>query len=219
MGHSFGTAVAFDALALTDRVAQAVMVAPEGNLTTQFFTSLNFQDLLTSGLATLGAPDLASPEGVQLHALMQAIVERADPLAFAPGVLAGDAAGGAAKDLLLLEVAGDQTIDNRVTDQLAATAGIPTLTATTTSANVGDRLAGLVRIGPADPTLPISADNLPTATHQAPILGGQDLNFAPGATVPAEMLATPIPIANPIDTVQGQIADFVDATTLQITVP
>ena len=219
VGHSFGTAVAFDALALTNRVEQAVMVAPEGNLTTQFFTSLNFQDLLGSGLASLGAPDLASPEGVQLHALMQAIVERADPLAFAAGVLAGDAAGGAAKDLLLLEVAGDQTIDNRVSDQLAATAGIPTVTETTTSANVGDRLAGLVRIGPTDPSQPISADNPPTATHQAPILAGQGLDFTPGATVPAEKLATPIPIANPIDTVQGQIADFVDATKLQITVP
>jgi len=219
VGHSFGTAVAFDALALTDRVSQAVMVAPEGNLTTQFFTSLNFQDLLTSGLATLGAPDPASPEGVQLHALMQAIVERADPLAFAPGVLAGDAAGGAAKDLLLLEVAGDQTIDNRVSDQLAASAGIPMLTATTTSANVGDRLAGLVRIGPTDPTQAVSSDNLPTATHQAPILAGQNLDFEPGASVPAEKLATPIPIANPIDTVQAQIADFVDASVLQITVP
>jgi len=219
VGHSFGTAVAFDALALTDLVAQAVMVAPEANLTTQFFTSLNFQDLLTSGLATLGAPDLASPEGVQLAALMQAVVERADPLVFAPGVLAGDAAGGSAKDLLLLEVAGDQTIDNRVSDQLAAVAGIPALTATTTAANVGDRLAGLVRIGPTNPSQAISADNLPTATHQAPILAGQELNFEPGTSVPAAELDTPIPIANPIDTVQGQIADFVDGAVLQITVP
>ncbi len=219
VGHSFGTAVAFDALALTDRVAQAVMVAPEANLTTQFFTSLNFQDLLTSGLATLGAPELASPAGVQLQALMQAIVERADPLVFAPGILAGDAAGGAAKDLLLLEVAGDQTIDNRVSDQLAATAGIPTVTETAASANVGDRLAGLVRIGPTDPTQAVSTDNLPTATHQAPILAGQNLDFESGATVPADKLETPIPIANPIDTVQGQIADFVDGSVLQITVP
>jgi len=217
--HSFGTPAAFDALALTDRVQRAVFVAPEANLTTQFFTSLNFQDLLNSGLATLGAPDLASPGGVQLHALMQAIVERADPLVFAPGVLAGDAAGGAAKDLLLLEVAGDQSIDNRVSDQLAAVAGVPVVTETTADANVGDRLAGLVRIGPTDPTQPVSSTNPPTATHQAPFLAGQNLDFEPGATVPAAKLATPIPIANPIDTVQGQIADFVDGTKLQITVP
>jgi len=219
VGHSFGTAAAFDALALTDRVTQAVMVAPEANLTTQFFTSLNFQDLLTSGLASLDAPDLASPAGVQLHALMQAIVERADPLAYAAGVLEGGLAGGAAKDLLLIEVAGDQTIDNRVSDQLAASAGIPSVTATTTSANVGDRLAGLVRIGPTDPTQSVSATNPPTATHLAPVLAGQGLDYTPGATVPAEKLATPIAIANPIATVQGQLADFVDAAKLQITVP
>ncbi len=219
VGHSFGTAVAFDALALTDRVAEAVMVAPEANLTTQFFTSLNFQDLLNSGLATLGAPELASPEGVQLHALMQAIVERADPLAYASGVLSGALANGAAKDLLLLEIAGDQTIDNRVSEQLAAAAGVPVVTETTTSANVGTQLAGLVRIGPSDPSQPVSENNPPTATHQAPILAGQNLDFEPGATVPAEKLATPIPIANPIDTTQGQIADFVDASKLQITVP
>jgi len=219
VGHSFGTAVAFDALALTDQVVRAVMVAPEANLTTQFFTSLNFQDLLNSGLATLGAPELASPEGVQLHALMQAIVERADPLAYAGGVLTGDLAGGAAKDLLLLEVAGDQTIDNRVSDQLAAAAGVPVVTETTTSANVGGRLAGLVRIGPTDPSQPLSASNPPTATHQAPILAGQNLDFEPGATVPAEKLETPIPITNPIATTQDQIADFIDTSKLQITVP
>jgi len=219
VGHSFGTAAAFAALALTADAARGVLVMPEANLVAQFFTSLNFQDLLGSGLAALGAPDFGTPESLQLQAILQAIVERADPLAYAAGSLDGALAGDAGKDLLLIEAVGDQTIANFVSEQLAAVAGVPVVTADTASANVGSHLAGLVRLDPADPGAPLSLANPPGATHQAPILASQDLDYEPGATVPAPKLTTPLSIANPIAATQLSIADFVDAAMLQITIP
>jgi len=210
VGHSFGTAVALDALALSEDLDRGVLVAPEANLVAQFFTSLNFQELLASGLAALGAPPFGTPESVQLQALLQAIVERADPLAYATGVLDGTLAGDVGKDLLMVEIVGDQTIDNAVSEQLAAVAGVPTVTEEVAAPNVGERIAGLVKIPATDPTAPLSPDNPPAATHQAPILGEQDLDYAPGAVVPAEKLAPPLHVTNPIDEIQGQLADFVD---------
>jgi pimeloyl-ACP methyl ester carboxylesterase len=219
VGHSFGTAVAFDALALTNEVARGVLVMPEADLVAQFLTSLNFQDLLGSGLAALGAPAFGTPELLQLQAIAQAIVERADPLAYAAGVLDGALAGAAAKDLLMIEAIGDQTIANFVSDQLAKTAGVPVVTEDTAAANVGSQLAGLVKLEPADPGSPLSLDNAPRATHQAPILAGQDLDYEPGATVPAPKLDMPLHVTNPIEATQLSIADFVDVTTLHITIP
>jgi len=219
VGHSFGTAVAFNALAVTKDAERGVLVMPEANLVTQFFTSLNFQDLLGSGLAALGAPAFGTPELLQLEAILQAIVERADPLAYASDILEGKLADDAGKDLLMIEAVGDQTIANVVSEQLAAVAGVPVVTADTGSANVGSHLAGLVRLEPADAEVPLSLDNPPGATHQAPILAGQDLDYEPGAVVPARQLEMPLHVANPIEATQLSIADFVDATTLQITVP
>jgi len=219
VGHSFGTAAAFDALALSEDVARGVLVMPEANLTVQFLTSLNFQDLLGSGLAALGAPASGTPELLQLQAILQAIVERADPLAYAAGILDGALAGDAGKDLLMIEAVGDQTIANFVSEQLAAVVGVPAVTADTDTPNVGSHLAGLVKLEPADPEQPLSRDNPPGATHQAPILAGQDLDYAPGATVPALRLEMPLHVANPIEATQLSIADFVDAATLRITIP
>jgi alpha-beta hydrolase superfamily lysophospholipase len=210
VGHSFGTAVAIDALALSGDIDRGVLVAPEADLVTQFFSSLNFQDLLASGLAALGAPPLGTPESVQLQALLQAIVERADPVAYATGVLDGVLADGVGKDLLMVEAVGDQTIDNAVSEHLATVAGVPTISEDVLAPNVDGHIAGLVKIPAVDPAAPLSLENPPRATHQAPILARQDLDYAPGAVVPADKLATPILVANPIDEIQGQILDFVE---------
>ena len=209
IGHSFGTAVAFDALALSGDIERAALVAPEANVAAQFITSLNFQDLLASGLAALGAPALGTPESVELEALFQAIVERADPLAYANGVLDGALANGVGKDLLMVEAIGDQTIGNVVSEQLATAAGVPTISGAVLAPNVDGHIAGLVKIPTVDPAAPLSLENPPRATHQAPVLARQDLDYAPGAVVPAERLATPIQVNNPIEEIQGQLLDFV----------
>ena len=160
-------------------------------------------------MAALGAPALGTPESVELEALFQAIVERADPLAYANGVLDGALANGVGKDLLMVEAIGDQTIGNVVSEQLATAAGVPTISGAVLAPNVDGHIAGLVKIPTVDPAAPLSLENPPRATHQAPVLARQDLDYAPGAVVPAERLATPIQVNNPIEEIQGQLLDFV----------
>ncbi|HEU0030530.1 MAG TPA: alpha/beta hydrolase [Kofleriaceae bacterium] len=216
LGESFGTVVGTVFAAIEPDIDLYVLDVPGGGILDLILP--NSPEISTLALPLIEG--IYNPRGTvgrfhPLIHLMQAVMDGADPLTYAPHVLrdrftiAGEPLGP--RSLVAIEVVGDQVLSNRGTDALAQALGlaalsphldipdgVPSLDAPA-SANVDGQTGVLVQYSPA--------------TH-----GGNwqseygTLRFAPGFPVdgddPFPRLDAPVTIANPIYECQDQVAQI-----------
>lgn len=132
LGESFGTVVGTLVAAIEPDVALYVLDVPGGGILDLLLpTSAEIGALALPIVSTIYNPATRLDRWSPLIGLMQAVIDGADPLSYAPHVLRDRFVIGGAplgpRHVIALEVLGDQVLSNRGTDALAQALGLDVL--------------------------------------------------------------------------------------------
>ena len=132
LGESFGTVVGTVVAAIEPDVALYVLDVPGGGILDLLLpTSAEIGALALPIVSTIYNPATKLDRWNPLIGLMQAVIDGADPLSYAPHVLRDRFAIGGVelgpRHVIALEVLGDQVLSNRGTDALAQALGLDAL--------------------------------------------------------------------------------------------
>jgi hypothetical protein len=215
-GESFGTVVGTVFAAIEPDVGLFVLNVPGGGILDLILpTSPEIAQLAVPVIETIYNPTQRLDRWNQLVALVQAVIDGADPLTYAPHVLrdrftiAGASLGP--RSVIAIEVVGDQVLSNHGTDALAIALGLDVLepnlyvplglrsVSAPAAGNHEGQTAVLVQYAPATHGANWSAE---TGT----------LRFAPGfpfeGDEPFPRLPREITIANPIYETLDQVVEI-----------
>ena len=166
MGESFGTVVGTVFSAIEPDIGLYVLDVPGGGILDLLLpSSAEIGALALPIVSTIYNPQTRLDRWNPLIGFMQAVIDGADPLSYAPHVLRDRfAVGGvelAPRNVIAIEVVGDQVLSNRGTDALALELGLEVLTphldvpdgmqsvASPAAANRDGQTAVLVQYSPA----------------------------------------------------------------------
>jgi hypothetical protein len=218
IAESFGTVVGTVFAAIEPDVALYVLDVPGGGILDLILpTSAEIGAVALPLIETIYHPATPLDRWSPVAALMQAVIDGADPLTYAPHVLrdrftlAGQQLGP--RSVVALEVLGDQVLSNRGTDALAQALRLDVLAphleppaglrsiASPAAGNQGGQTAVLVQYAPA--------------THGANWSSEfGTLRFLPGTpregADPFPLLPAPITIPNPIYETLDQVIELLD---------
>ncbi len=216
LGESFGTVVGTVFAAIEPDVALYVLDVPGGGILDLILpTSAEIGSLALPIISTIYNPAAPLDRFSPVIGLMQAVIDGADPLTYAPHVLrdrfviGGQPLGP--RSVVALEVVGDQVLSNRGTDALAQALGLDVLAPhleppaglrsipSPAAGNLGGQTAVLVQYAPATHGANWSAERgtlrfLPDFPREG------DASFP--------MLPAPITIPNPIYETHAQVAEI-----------
>jgi hypothetical protein len=216
LGESFGTVVGTLFASIEPEIQLFVLDVPGGGIIDTILPD-------SAEIGSLAVPLIENIYGTQfrldhwnpLIGLMQAVMDGADPLSYAPHVLRDRfTIGGtplAARSVVALEVLGDQVLPNSGTEALARGLGVEVLTPDLVTieglSNVSSPAAGNL-----DGTTAVLVQYSP-ATHGANWSGEKGkLMYVPGFPHEGEnrfpKLATPVVINNPIYKTHEQVAEI-----------
>lgn len=218
LGESFGTVVGTVLAAIEPDVALYVLDVPGGGIVDLLLpTSAEIGSLAIPVVTGIYDPPARLDRWNPLVRLMQAVIDGADPLTYAPHVLrdrftiAGAQLGP--RSVVALEVLGDQVLSNQGTDALAQAFGLDVLAphlaapaglATISSPAAGNRdgqTAVLVQYSPATHGGNWSSER--GTLHYLP-------NFPADGDNPFPRLPAPVTIANPIYETWEQVIEILD---------
>jgi hypothetical protein len=216
LGESFGTVVGTLFAAIEPDVDLFVLDVPGGGILDLLLpTSAEIGSLALPFISTIYNPTSRIDRFNPLIGLMQAVIDGADPLTYAPHVLRDRFSIGGQqlgpRSVVAIEVVGDQVLSNRGTDALAQAlrldvlepnleppAGLGTV-ASPASGNLDGQSAILVQYSPATHGANWSAEH-------------GTLRFLPDfpaeGDTPFPPLPVPITIPNPIYETQAQVAEI-----------
>jgi pimeloyl-ACP methyl ester carboxylesterase len=216
LGESFGTVVGTLFAAIEPDVDLYILDVPGGGILDLLLpTSAEIGSLALPLISTIYGPTAPLDRFSPVIGLLQAVIDGADPLTYAPHVLRDRLSIGGQplgpRSVVALEVVGDQVLSNRGTDALAQALGLDVLAPhldppaglrsipSPAAGNQGGQTAVLVQYAPA--------------THGANWSSERGtLRFLPGFPredgEPFPMLAAPIAIPNPIYETLDQVAEI-----------
>jgi hypothetical protein len=216
MGESFGTVVGTVFAAIEPAIDLYVLDVPGGGILDKILPeSPEIGALALPFIETIYNPKATLDRWNPLIGMMQAVIDGADPLTYAPHILrdrfavAGTTLGP--RSVIALEVVGDQVLANAGTIALAQGLGLDVLAphldappglATVAAPAAGNRdgqTAVLVQYAPATHGANWSSEHGTLRYDPVP---------DPGADVPYHLLATPITIANPIYETLDQVTEI-----------
>ena len=217
-GESFGAIIGGITLAIEPNIGAAVLDVGGGGLI--FPLLLNsatqgavFGVLLDGGLGTSTTGD-DPPDSDFAYNLLQMLLERGDPLAYAPYVIRSPLAGGTPKHVVQFSAHLDETVPNPSNEALASALG---LTPVRLPAG-GSPALDFWPNAPAIVDVPVSGNSAGTtavflqmeeASHGMLTTqhGAHTVDVAHGP--PFQPLGTPVPIANPTDRLQKIYGEFI----------
>ncbi len=120
-GQSLGGMTGTNFMALEPAVKAAVLNVPGGNISALLINSPTFAPVINAKLAENGI-EAGTPQYKQFWLLAQTVIDPADPINYAPHVLAGDLSG-TSKFVLMQEAIGDTVVPNVSGDALARAFG------------------------------------------------------------------------------------------------
>jgi hypothetical protein len=212
MGESFGTVVGTVFAAIEPSIDLYVLDVPGGGIVDRLLPE-------SAEIGSLALPLIESIYGPKFHLdrwsplinFMQAAIDGADPLSYAPHILADRLPGVGARSVVALEVVGDQVLSNSGTIALAQELGLDVLTpdlappsglvelASPAAGNRDGYTAVLVQYSPATHGANWSAEH-------------GTLKYLPGFPQPGDdpfpKLPMPITIDNPIYDTLDQVFDI-----------
>lgn len=212
LGQSFGTVVGTEVSAIEPSIGVFVLDVPGGGIVDQILP--NSPEI--GALAIPFAEEVYRPTGSldRFHPLLgalQTILDGADPLTFAPHVLADRFPGIGPRNVVCIEVIDDEIMSNQGTVALARALGLGVLMpdlatpsgmselTSPASANVGGQTGVLVQYAPATHGYNWSAQHGQIAyMHGFPFPGDN----------PFPKLATPVVVQEPIYETQAQVAQI-----------
>jgi hypothetical protein len=216
LGESFGTVVGTLLAAIEPDIDLYVLDVPGGGILDLILpTSAEIGSLALPLISTIYGPAAPLDRFSPLIGLMQAVIDGADPLTYAPHVrrdrltIGGRVLGP--RHVVALEVVGDQVLSNRGTDALAQALRLDVLAPhleppaglrsipSPAAGNQGGQTAVLVQYAPATHGANWSAER-------------GTLRYEPGTPqggdVPFPLLPAPITIPNPIYETHAQVAEI-----------
>ena len=216
LGESFGTVVGTLFAAIEPDVDLYVLNVPGGGILDLLLpTSAEIGSLALPIISTIYSPTAPLDRWSPLISLMQAVIDGADPLTYAPHVLRDRLTIGGRplgpRSVVAIEVVGDQVLSNRGTDALAQAlrldvlephleppVGLRSIPAPA-AGNLDGQTAILVQYSPATHGANWSAERgtlryLPEFPHEG--------------DAPFPLLPTPITIPNPIYETHAQVAEI-----------
>ena len=209
-GESFGSVVGAVFAAIEPDVDLFVLDVPGGGILDKLLPdSAEIGSLALPIIESIYAPHAPLDRWNPLIGLMQAVIDGADPLSYAPHVLADRFPGVPPRSVVCLEVVGDQVLANSGTEALARELGLDVLAP-------GFGLDGLANV--ASPVAGNRGAQTAILVQYAPATHGANwsnehgvLSYAPGFPAPGDVpfvrLPNPITIANPIYETWEQVLD------------
>jgi len=213
LGESFGTVVGTVFAAIEPDIDLYVLDVPGGGILDKLLPmSAEIGSLAMPLIDGIYQPKLRLDRWNPMIGLMQAVIDGADPLSYAPHVLRDRFANVGPRSIVCIEVVGDQVLANAGTDALAQELGLDVL------APDLEAPAGLVALpspiaGNRDAAFTAALVQYAPATH-----GGNwsaehgILRYLPGFPQPGDdpfpRLPAPIKIANPIYETHAQVAEI-----------
>ena len=218
LGESFGTIVGTVFAAIEPDVDLFILDVPGGGIIDVLMpTSAEIGSLAIPIISTIYNPTAPLDRFSPVVALMQAVLDGADPLSYAPHVLRDRFAIGpqqlGPRSVVAIEVVGDQVLSNRGTDALAQALRLDVL-APHLEPPAGLRSIASPAAGNLDGQTAILVQYSP-ATHGANWSSEQgSLRFLPDfprdGDQPFPLLPAAITIANPIYETHEQVAEILD---------
>ncbi|MEO8552442.1 MAG: alpha/beta fold hydrolase, partial [Kofleriaceae bacterium] len=212
MGESFGTVVGTVFAAIEPDIDLFVLDVPGGGIVDHLLPdSAEIGSLALPLIETIYNPRLPLDRWNPQIGLMQAVIDGADPLTYAPHVMTDRFADVGPRSVVCLEVVGDQVLSNTGTDALARGLGLdvllPDLAPPSGLAELGSPAAGN-----RDGTTAILVQYAP-ATHGANWSNEHGtLEFMPGFPFAGDVrfpkLPAPITITNPIYDTLDQVFEI-----------
>ena len=210
LGESFGSVVGTVFAAIDPTIDLFVLDVPGGGILDKLLPdSAEIGSLALPVIQSIYLPVMPLDRWNPLIGLMQAVIDGADPLSYAPHVLADRFPDVPPRSVVLLEVVGDQVLSNVGTEALARELGLDVLAP-------GFGLDGLANV--ASPATGNRGGQTAVLVQYAPATHGANwsnehgtLSFVPGPPVagpdPFVRLPAPITIANPLYETWEQVID------------
>ena len=209
-GESFGTVVGTVFAAIEPDIDLYVLDVPGGGILDKLLPdSAEIGSLALPVIETIYNPASPLDRWSPLIGMMQAVIDGADPLSYAPHVMRDRFAGIGPRSVVCIEVVGDQVLANSGTEALARELRLDVLAP-------GFGVTGLADI--ASPAAGNRDGQTAVLVQYAPATHGANwsnehgtISFMPGGPVagddPFVRLATPIQISNPIYETFAQVVE------------
>ncbi|HEX7702700.1 MAG TPA: alpha/beta fold hydrolase, partial [Kofleriaceae bacterium] len=212
MGESFGTVVGTVFAAIEPDIDLFVLDVPGGGIVDHLLPdSAEIGSLALPLIESIYNPQLPLDRWNPQIGLMQAVIDGADPLTYAPHVMSDRFANVGPRSVVCLEVVGDQVLSNIGTDALAQELGLDVLLPDLAPPSGLAELASPAA-GNRDGTTAILVQYAP-ATHGANWSNEHGtLKYMPGFPFPGDerfpKLPAPITITNPIYDTLDQVFEI-----------
>jgi len=212
LGESFGTVVGTVFAAIEPGIDLFVLDVPGGGILDKILPdSAEIGALALPFITTIYGPKTRLDRWSPMIGLMQAVIDGADPLTYAPHILHDRFPGIGPRSVIALEVVGDQVLANSGTEALAQALGLDVLAphlepppglATIQAPAAGNRdgqTAVLVQYAPATHGANWSSESGTLRYSPVP---------TPDGDTPYPLLPAPIDIVNPLYETLDQVAEI-----------